>query len=416
MDVLRELNTWFLKHEAEAKNDYFAFLRFASVSADPAYADDVRRCASWVQHFLQKKQGKAELIETKGYPLVFMETPTSKPNAKTVLIYGHYDVQPVDPIDLWTSPPFEPTERAGKIFARGALDDKGQIFYAMLALHALQDLGRPLPVNLKFVIEGEEESQSLGLVHALPTLGKKLSADGLMIVDFGALPDRSPAVTLGARGCVGFEIALQGSKGDLHSGVQGGVAYNPNRALAELLASLWDQNGHVAVPGFYDGVVRSTEAERDHYTYLQTLDSLHKEHGIAAIGGEKGKSLKENNWFLPTIEINGISGGYSGAGVKTVIPSIARAKLTCRLVPNQDPTHVIAKIKAFLQERVVQGMKLAFEEHQGSRAFRCPPGSFLEKAAARAASSATGKTCSAILAGGSIPIAASLMDFTKGVA
>ncbi len=407
LSSMQEFILWYRQHLAQIKEDYFRFLRFASISADPTYRQDVLDCAEFLKKYLEQGGLKAELIATSGYPIVYAEDLSAGAKAETLLIYGHYDVQPVDPTDLWKSPPFEPTEREGKIFARGAVDDKGQIFYACVAAIAWKNMGRSLPVNLKFCIEGEEESHSMGIIKALPSLKKKLECDSLLIVDFDSMPDGSPAVSLGARGCLGLEVTLTGSNQDLHSGILGGVAYNPNRAMVELLAKLWDENGRVTAAGFYEDV---EPIQNDKYAYTLDKDALKRDFGIEAIGGEKGHTLKESNWFRPTLEINGIFGGYTGAGMKTVIPAIATAKISCRLVVHQDPDKVGKAIGSFLEKNAPKGMKVKVTYQGGVGAYRSHPDSPLVKAVMKSASEITGKRAEHILSGGSIPIAA---DFAR---
>src|SRR3989344_3524725 len=230
MDLLKRFKSWYDAQFTKIKADYFHFLRFPSISADPAYKKEVLACAHWLTQYLNSWGLQAEKIDTAGYPIVYAEALSESPHAPTILLYGHYDVQPVDPLSLWKTPPFEPTEREGKIFARGAVDDKGQIFYACLAAIAWKQMGLSLPVNLKFCIEGEEEASSKGLLHALPSLKEKMKADSLVVVDFDSMADGAPALTLGARGCLALEVTLQGSHSDLHSGGYGGLAYNTNRA------------------------------------------------------------------------------------------------------------------------------------------------------------------------------------------
>ena len=415
-EVMQKFKQWYTENFPQLKRDFFRFLRFPSISADPAYAQDVLQCAQFLVEYLQKGGFHAEQIPTSGYPIVYAEDLSAGPSKPTILIYGHYDVQPVDPLELWVSPPFEPTERDGKIFARGAVDDKGQIFYACLAAIAWKKLGLALPVNLKFCIEGEEESHSMGLQTALPALEEKLSAGSLLIVDFGAMEDGTPATSFGARGMASLEITLTGSDKDLHSGAHGGIAYNPNRALAELLASLWDANGRVAVPGFYDDALIPSQEELQAYTFLATPESVKRDFGIEALGGEKHHTLQESNWFYPVLEINGMSGGYTGPGLKTVIPAIAKAKISCRLVPKQDPDKVLHAIRDFLKHKIKKGIKLDIELHGGLTAFRGDPKSHLAKAVAAAATEVTGKPCKHILSGASIPIAAQLVSHLKAQA
>lgn len=410
MSSLKQLKSWFQAHSQEIKEDYFTFLRFKSISTDPAYRKDVLECAKWLSDYIAKHSNmKTEIIETKGYPIVFAQDMRAGKEASTLLAYGHYDVQPVDPIKLWKSDPFEPTERDGKIFARGAIDDKGQIFYAIAAVRAWKELGKELPINLKFCIEGEEECASIGLSDALPKLKAKLEADALLVIDFSQFDETTPAVSFGARGLVALEITLTGSKTDLHSGAHGGIAYNPNRAMAELLSRVWDENGRVRIKGFYDDVSILSETEMRPFAFGYEEKSYRKEFGIDAIGGEKGLTLAEKNGLRPTFEINGMSGGYTGNGFKTVIPAQAIAKISCRLVPNQDPKKIASAVIAFLKENVEPGMKIEIENLGGEEAFRAFPESKIAKAVMVASTEAMGKECKKILSGGSVPIMASMV-------
>lgn len=393
---------WFDENRNQIKEDYFHFLRFPSVSTDASYEKHVLDCANFLTEYLKKGGLSVEQIPTIGYPIIYAEDLTAGPDKPTILIYGHYDVQPVDPIELWDSPPFEPTERDGKIYARGAVDDKGQIFYAVIAVLALKKLGKRLPVNVKFCIEGEEESHSMGLSDALPRLKEKFQADALLIVDFDSAGNGTPHVTLGARGCIALEVIMTGSNQDLHSGQLGGLAYNPNRAIVETLGKMWDANGKVTVPGFYDGVELNPE-EVKKFTFSVKSEELEKDFGIQAHGNEKGKTLQEANWFCPTLEINGIYGGYSGQGSKTVIPMKAGAKITCRLVPGQDAKKVGLAIEKFVKEHAPKGMKVEVIQQGGIGAYRSKE-SPLISALAKAAAEVTGKKSALVLSGASIPV------------
>lgn len=409
MVAISELKAWYDRHKAKIREDFDRFLRFPTISADPEYKSDCIQCADWLVDYLRKGALKAERIETSTLPIVYAEDLGAGPDRPTILIYGHYDVQPVDPLELWNSPPFEPTERDGSIYARGAVDDKGQIFYAIAAIQCWKSLGHRLPVNIKFCIEGEEESQSKGLSQMLPALREKIKADYLLVVDFDSFDRDIPAVSLGGRGLAAIEVSLRGSDSDLHSGVYGGIAYNPNRALVELLAKLWDENGRVRVPGFYDGIVEMAKEDLKAFDCRQEREYYTHHVGIEAFGGEKGMSLHEANCFRPTLELNGIAGGYAGAGIKTVIPAVAHAKITCRLVPNQDPEKITEALAAFLKAHVVKGMKLEIIQHKGSFAFRGRRDSKLSFAVAQAATEATGNKCRFVVGGGSIPVVPELM-------
>lgn len=410
MSALSAFTQWFHTHQKILKEAYFRFLKIPSISTDPAYQKQMHVCAEWLKDYLKEKvHFQAEVIPTEGHPLVYAEDLSAGPKAPTLLIYGHYDVQPVDPLELWDSPPFEPTIRNGLIYARGAVDDKGQIFFTILAMQAWKELGKKLPVNVKFCIEGEEETSSVGLAKALPHLKEKLQADALLVPDFGALDAETPALSLGARGILCLEVTITGSHADLHSGMYGGLAYNPNRALAELLAKCWDENGRVRIEGFYEGVAEPSPEELAQYAFRFDPQMSKQEFGIEAFGNEKGRSFLEANCFRPTFEINGISGGYTGVGFKTVIPAKATAKISCRLVPHQNPKKIEEAVVAFLKRNVHPGMKINVTVLSSEAAFRGDPDSSLAQAIAQAATEVTGKKCAYILSGGSIPIVAEMV-------
>lgn len=401
------LSGWYEKHEAQLRLDFFDFLKIPSISADPVFRSDLLRCADWVERYLQASGLSARQIPTTGAPIVYAESLEAGPEKRTLLIYGHYDVQPVDPLELWESKPFEPVERNGKVYARGAVDDKGQILYAMAAVRALKERGS-LPVNVKFCIEGEEETSSLGLAKAIPKIAKTMKADDLLVVDFNAVDESTPAINLGARGMLTLEVRLTGSHTDLHSGVLGGIAYNPIRALTELLSKLYDAKGKVAIPGFYEAVRDYTKEELEEISYPYNSAYFKKEFGIEEFGGEKGLTLREANFFRPTIEINGICGGYTGPGFKTVIPAKAFAKVSCRLVPDQNPDMIGKLVERFLKEQAPKGMQVEVEMQPGFPAFRGSAKSKLAQASAAAASEVMGKKAEKLLSGGSIPVIAPL--------
>ncbi len=399
---------WTHTHQQAIREDLFQFLRFRTISTDPSMKGEMKSCSEWLKKYLEKMGFTARCMETPGAPVVYAEELSAGPSQPTLLIYGHYDVQPVDPLELWKSDPFAPEIREGQVYARGANDDKGQIFFAILAFRLWKELGRSLPLNVKFCIEGEEESSSAGLFHMLPSWKELLRADDLLVVDCGMADAETPAATLGARGVIAFNVTLTGSNSDLHSGMLGGIAYNPNRALAELLAQLWDTNGRVAVPGFYDGVQELSLEEREAFTFRKDHAYYTKTFGIGAFGGEKGRSLQEAEWFQPTLEINGMSGGYTGVGFKTVIPAQAHAKISCRLVPNQDPAQIEERVMHFLKSRAVRGMEISLHSEWHGLPFRGDPNSSLVHALHRAYREVMGRPACNILSGGSIPIIANL--------
>lgn len=399
----------FAKERSKILEDYFTFLRFQSISTDPAYRPQVRACATWLKDYLKDSGLNVDVWESDGAPILFATDLRAGPEKETLLLYCHYDVQPVDPIELWTTPPFEPQIRDGKVYARGSADNKGQCFYTICALKALLRHFSTLPVNLKFLIEGEEESGSVSLSRLLKEKKKELKADHILIVDSGIEAPNQPSISLGSRGLVCFTLTLTGSRFDLHSGTHGGVVYNPNRALVELLASLHDEQGIITVPGFYDDVEEASPTEKQIFKLDFDAKLFEKEFGALPIGMEKGRSAYEAAWLRPTLEINGLSGGYGGAGFKTVIPAKATAKISCRLVPHQHPLHIAELVKNYLFSLVPKGLTLDVTIHPGhGLPYRAHPQSRIATLASQAYSDTFQKPCSYILLGGSIPIAADL--------
>lgn len=408
---MESFKKWYQSNKQKIQDDFFTLLKFESISTDPVYHPKCLDCANWLKTIMDEMGLSTELIKTSTLPIVYGEDLSS--DGPTLLIYGHYDVQPVDPLDLWTTPPFEPTIRNNQVFARGALDNKGQHFYTLMALKAFKELKKSYPINIKVCLEGEEEAGSFGFSKELPNLKQKLKADYLLVPDVDLVDEKTPTVTFGVRGILPFEIELTGSNTDLHSGSHGGLAYNPNRALSELLAKLWDEDGRIAIEGFYDDVQDLTPSERERLTMLFDREKYGKEFGIKAFSGEKGFSACEANWTRPTIEINGISGGYTGEGFKTVIPAKAKAKISCRLVANQDPEKIRVQIKAFLKKHIQPGIDLSIHFHDGGRAAK---GSFDSKIAKALSKSLAevfdGKKVANIFSGGSLPIVANLVQAT----
>lgn len=411
-ESLSSFKKWYENHRKEIVEDYLTFLRFPSISTDPDYKNDSFNCAKWLLGYIKKMGMTAELIETPGFPLVYAEHLQAGKEAETLLIYGHYDVQPVDPLNEWKSPPFEPRIDGEEVYARGAQDNKGQIYYTLVAIRALLSLKGKLAVNLKLCIEGEEESASKGLAQALPKIVHKLQAGSVLIPDVG-MPKESPAITMGCRGIMALEISLTGSAGDLHSGEYGGIAYNPNRALVQMLSQLWDKEGRVVVPHFYDDVLTIDPEEKKELDFAIDPHYYSENFSIEALGGEKGYSIKESGWIRPTVEINGLGGGYFGKGFKTVIPSKAVAKISCRLVPNQDPKKIFQLLKDFFQKHLVKGMKMEIEDHGGGFAVRGSLRSDLAKTAQVAYEEVFKKPCKKIMTGGSIPIIGDIVSALK---
>jgi acetylornithine deacetylase/succinyl-diaminopimelate desuccinylase-like protein len=401
-DVLKYLDSQRQQFEA----DLCELLRIPSVAADSKYHPDVKRAAGWVAGQFQSLGLKTELIETIGQPLIYAESP-AVPGAPTVLVYGHYDVQPADPLNEWTSPPFEPTIRNGNIYARGATDDKGQMLTHVLSTRAWLKTRGKLPVQLKFLIEGEEEVGSKGLYDYLkkPGVSDKLKSDIVVISDTSQFGPGQPAITYGLRGIVYFEIRLTGPKQDLHSGTFGGAVTNPLNVLNSLLHALRDADGRVQVPGFYDDVLPLTTREREQSAALPFSEEAFKEQiGVTGLFGEKGFTTLERRWARPTYDVHGLWGGYQGEGGKTVLPAKGGAKFSFRLVPNQDPQQIAKSLEAFLKERLPPGIQMELVYMSGAPGVVVPLDSPYVAAAERAIEAGFGKRPVFIREGGSIPI------------
>ena len=410
------LHEYYQKTKEASLKDFFKFLKFQSISTDPAFKEDVKACADWLCDYISKIGFKVEQWPTSGHPVIFASNMDAGPSKPTLLIYNHYDVQPVDPVELWETPPFEPTEKNGEIYARGAQDNKGQCFYVLQALKAFYEVEGKFPVNIKLCIEGEEESGSTGLSQILknPERHKQLKSDYLAIVDMGIPDIDSPAVTLGVRGIVTMEVRAQGSKGDLHSGSHGGIVYNPLHALVEILSKLRDSEGRITIPGFYDGVHEMTPSEKGQIAFDLDENQYQSTFGATPAGGEKKYPAIERAWNRPTLEINGISGGYGGAGFKTVIPAKALAKVSCRLVPNQDPHKIGKLVSNYIQSLSPKGIKIEVEIYPGGgKAVRANPNSVVVQTFKKAYEKLYQKPCKCIFDGGSIPIVTELAEASK---
>lgn len=382
-------------------DDYFQLLAIPSISSEPKYKTDVRLCAEWVQKYLKDIGFQTELWETEGHPLVYASSGIN-PEKPTLLIYNHYDVQPVDPLELWKTAPFEPTQKGDQIYARGAQDNKGQLFYV---LSALRHFKGKFPLNIKLCIEGEEECGSMSLNNIVNQKKEALKADYLAIVDLGIPSSNTPAVTLGTRGMVTFAIEIEGSHVDLHSGCHGGVAYNPIHALVKLLGEVRDSEGKITIPGFYDGVELLSKDELAKIDFLFDENQYEKDFGIRATGGEIDFKPIERLWLRPTFEINGIWGGYTGEGFKTVIPAKAFAKFSCRLVPNQNPEKLGKLVKEHFERKAPPGTVVRVNIlGEGGEAARSNPSSKAVQAFAKAYQEVFQKPCQFILEGASIPI------------
>jgi acetylornithine deacetylase/succinyl-diaminopimelate desuccinylase-like protein len=380
------------------------FLRFKSISTDRAFAADIAACAQWLAGKLSQTGLQAEVHPTAGHPIVLAKTE-HRADRKTVLIYGHYDVQPVDPIELWESPPFEPRIADGRIFARGATDNKGQIMAHVLGVATALERDGELPVNLIMLIEGEEEIGSPNLELFLRARSGELRCDVVVISDTGMVAPNVPTLTYGLRGIAAIELTVTGPAMDLHSGIFGGAVANPLTALVRLLSTLHDEAGRVAVAGFYDGVPALQAWEKEAWAKLPLgEESLREVTGAPELAGEPGFTPLERTWARPTAEINGLGGGYQGEGTKTVIPRQGMAKLTFRLVPGQEPVRIVERVISHLRGATPAGVRLAITGGHTAEPYLMDPHSPHGLAAQRALRATFGAEPTLIREGGSIPI------------
>jgi acetylornithine deacetylase/succinyl-diaminopimelate desuccinylase-like protein len=392
---------------AERMQRYADFLAIPSVSAIPEYAPDCRKAAEWLAGELRRIGAqRVEVSETGGHPIVVGER-IEDPNLPTIVIYGHYDVQPGDPLDLWKTSPFEPIVRDGRMLGRGSADDKGQILIHLAALEALLSTRGKLPVNVKYLFEGEEESSSVNLERWMAANPERCSGDAVIISDSGFFDGNRPALTVGLRGITYMQVDVRNSDVDLHSGSYGGAVINPANALASMIASLHDENRHVTVPGFYDDVVELTPDDRAAFaalpfneaSYLAGIDAK-------ATQGEAGFSTVERRGARPTLDVNGIWGGFTGDGSKTIIPAHAHAKISCRLVTAQDPAKIALQVEAALKAAAPRGLQVEVQNLGNGYPFLTPLGDPYLSAAANALKETFGADPLYIREGGSIPIAA----------
>ncbi len=380
-------------------------LRIPSISGDPSHTEDMHIMADTLMHEMSKiGMNKAQVIETDGHPVVYSEW-LNAPGKPTLLIYGHYDVQPVDPIDLWSSPPFEPVIKGDKIFARGSADDKGQIYIHLKAIEAWLAIHGSLPVNVKLIFEGEEEVGSPNLKGFIKDYEKMLTADYVVISDTPMFREGYPGITYGLRGLAYMQINLRGTNTDLHSGSFGGLVKNPINALVEILAQMKDDQGRIRIPGFYDDVLPVSDAEHDKLSKLpfdakDFADSI----GAPALYGESGYDDLERLWARPTLDINGIWGGFQGEGAKTVIPAEAHAKVSMRLVANQDPDDISNKFISYIKSLVPESMEADIEAMHGGFGYVTDLNNSGLQAGVKALEKAFGKEVDFLREGGSIPI------------
>ena len=401
-------------------NELFEFIKIPSISADTKYKDDVRQAAEFVkQSLLDAGADKAEVFSTEGHPIVYGEKIVNS-DYPTVLVYGHYDVQPPDPLNLWESPPFEPVIRKtkkhpdGAIFARGACDDKGQLFMHVKALEAMLETGN-LTCNIKFMIEGEEEVGSANLGKFCENNQDLLECDMILISDTSIIDNEIPSITVGLRGLSYLEVKVTGPNRDLHSGIYGGAVGNPINILCEMIASLRDENNHITIPGFYDKVEVVSQEERAAMNQAPfDLDEYKKDLDIDDVYGEKGYTVLEQTTIRPSLDVNGIWGGYTGEGAKTVLPSEAYAKISMRLVPNQDPEEVDRLFADHFKKIAPDAVKVEVTRHHGGDAYVTPTDTPEYQAARQAMTDTFGQTPIPLRSGGSIPIVA-LFERVLGV-
>jgi acetylornithine deacetylase/succinyl-diaminopimelate desuccinylase-like protein len=407
---MKNLDEYVEENKDRFVKELIELLKIPSVSADPAYKKDVLNTAEAVKDAL-KTAGcdSVEICETPGYPIVFGEKIIDK-NLPTVLVYGHYDVQPADPVELWDSPPFEPVIKntkvhpEGAIFARGACDDKGQMYMHVKALEYMTQTGS-LPCNVKFMIEGEEEVGSESLGWFIERNKEKLANDVILISDTGMIAKDTPSITTGLRGLSYVEVELTGPNRDLHSGLYGGAVANPINVLTKMIASLHDENNHITIPGFYDKVDELSDEERAKMAEAPfSLDKYKEALDIDAVYGEKGYSTNERNSIRPTLDVNGIWGGYTGEGAKTVIAGKAFAKISMRLVPNQDWEEITELFKKHFESIAPKGTRIKVKPHHGGQAYVTPIDTVEYQAASNAYKESFGKEPIPQRSGGSIPI------------
>lgn len=405
MSIPADLDTYLDRNQSRIRDELFDFLRIPSVSARSEHRNDMRRAAEWLADSMTRIGVEARIFETPGHPIVVGEWRKAGPGRPTVLVYGHYDVQPVEPLDLWTSPPFEPTVRDGKLFARGSVDDKGQLFLHVKALEAHLATRGTLPVNVVVIAEGEEEVGSEHLERFIEQHKELLRCDAVVISDSAMFAPGVPSILSSLRGMAYFQVDVQGPSGDLHSGSYGGAVMNPATALARIIASFHDADGHVAIPGFYDSARDWPANVREAMRALPFDEAtFRRDAGVSEVFGEKGYTTLERVWTRPTCEVNGLLSGYTGEGAKTVLPATAMAKVSCRLVPDQTPEEIERLVKEHVARVTPPGVTVTVTHLHGGRPWRADLAGPLYDAAARALESAFGRAPVIVGEGGSIPV------------
>jgi succinyl-diaminopimelate desuccinylase len=394
--------------------ELLAYASIPGVSAQSQHAADLRTSADWIAQRCRAAGLETVVHETKTNPIVVAKTPAHDPKKPTFLVYGHYDVQPAEPFDLWTSPPFRPRREGRNVFARGISDNKGQHLAHLIAAEAWLKSGTPLPCNLTFLIEGEEEVGSKALYEFLPQHARELACDAVVISDNGIPSLKHPALTYALRGIAAFEIRLDGPSRDLHSGIYGGSLENPAMALCQLLAQMRDKKGRIAVPGFYDDVVKLSAYERKQLARVPYNEAKYRKFlGVPELFGEAGFTADEQRSARPTFEINGLTSGYQGEGSKTIIPAWATAKITLRLVPDQEPKKIIAAVKKHLQSLCPPSVRITIKHGHGGEPYLVDPTGPLAQGALRALKAGFGHEPVLLREGGSIPIVSAFKKHLK---
>jgi acetylornithine deacetylase/succinyl-diaminopimelate desuccinylase-like protein len=401
------------KNRSRFVSELAEWVKIPAISSDVKHNADMVKNAEWLMADVRKLgASRVEMWPTKGHPAVFAEW-NQAPGKPTLLVYGHHDVQPVDPLNEWISPPFEPAIREGRMWGRGVVDDKGQVHIHAKAIEAFIKARGKLPINLKLIVEGEEEIGSENLDALFKEKAKELEADFVCVSDTAMFGRGIPSLCVGLRGLMYLEVFVEGPKVDLHSGSFGGGVTNPVNALARMIARLHDDDGRITVPGFYDNVVTLSEAERKEIQSLPFNEpEWHESTGSSAVFGEKGYSTLERVWARPTLDCNGIEGGFQGEGAKTIIPARARAKISCRLVPHQEPEEIEKKVGEYLQKIAPPGVKVRVQYLHGGRPYLAPTDHPVFDVAKRAFAQAFGRPTVFIREGGSIPFVRTIADAT----
>lgn len=408
---MSDLQSYIATHTDRFRSELFDFLRIPSVSARSEHSDDVARAAEWLRAEMARIGLEASIHPTEGHPVVLGEWRKAEAGARTIVIYGHYDVQPAEPLELWDSPPFEPELRDGKIFARGSVDDKGQLYLHVKAIEAYLAVHGSLPVNVVIVAEGEEEVGSEHLAPFVEAHADRLACDGVVISDSAMFAPGLPSILSSLRGLAYFQVDVQGASTDLHSGSYGGAVANPAMALARILATFHDADGRVAIPGFYDTVRAWDDQVRAQMRALPFDEpGFLRETGAPSLGGEAGYTTLERIWTRPTCEVNGLLSGYTGEGAKTVLPARAMAKVSCRLVPDQDPDTVEALLAAHVAAVQPAGVTVTVRALHGGKPWRGELSGVLFEAGSRALERAFGRAPVIVGEGGSIPV---VHDFAR---